>query len=150
MTISPFDPKSVLLAKHAQHVVVIHFPIALFLAGVLFDFVALGRKNEAFSAAAYFNFTCAAIASVFAIGTGVLAWQWALEGQKLKGILLMHMTLGWLSTLLMWTVWLMHRKIRRNPEAAMPRLRLAVESVAAMVVVAAAHLGGFLSGVNGG
>jgi hypothetical protein len=31
--LSPFDPKTVLLAKHAQHVVLIHFPIALFLVG---------------------------------------------------------------------------------------------------------------------
>jgi uncharacterized membrane protein len=150
MTINPFDFKSVLLAKHAQHVVVIHFPIALFLAGVLFDFVALRKKNAAFSAAAYFNFTCAAIASVLAIATGVLAWRWALEGQQLKGILLMHMAFGWLSTLLIWTVWVMHRKLRRDPEAAMPGLRVAVESFAVIVVVTAAHLGGFLSGVNGG
>lgn len=150
MAINPFDLKSALLAKHAQHVVVIHFPIALFLAGVLFDFVALRKKNPAFSAAAYFNFTCAAIASVFAVATGVVAWRWALEGEKLKGILLMHLSLGWLSTLLIWATWLMHRKMRRNPEAAMPRLRLAMEMVTAVVVAATAHLGGFLSGVNGG
>ena len=37
---NPFDPKAVLLAKHAQHVVLIHFPIALFLTGVAFDFAA--------------------------------------------------------------------------------------------------------------
>src|SRR5947209_4088446 len=28
---NPFDLKTVLLAKHAQHVVLIHFPIALFI-----------------------------------------------------------------------------------------------------------------------
>jgi hypothetical protein len=27
---NPFDPKTVFLAKHAQHVVLIQFPIALF------------------------------------------------------------------------------------------------------------------------
>jgi uncharacterized membrane protein len=35
-----FDIKSALLAKHAQHVVLVHFPIALFLTGVAFDFAA--------------------------------------------------------------------------------------------------------------
>ena len=30
----PFDIKAALLARHAQHVVLIHFPIALFIAGV--------------------------------------------------------------------------------------------------------------------
>ena len=37
MHVSPFDWRSVLLARHAQHVVLIHFPIALFITGVLFD-----------------------------------------------------------------------------------------------------------------
>jgi hypothetical protein len=32
---NPFDLKSVLLARHAQYVVLIHFPIALFLVSVL-------------------------------------------------------------------------------------------------------------------
>ena len=30
MSVNPFDIKQALLAKHAQHVVLIHFPIALF------------------------------------------------------------------------------------------------------------------------
>ena len=34
---NPWDIRAALLAKHAQHVVLIHFPIALFLAGVAFD-----------------------------------------------------------------------------------------------------------------
>ena len=33
MSVNPFDLKTVLLAKHAQHVVLIHFPIALFTGG---------------------------------------------------------------------------------------------------------------------
>lgn len=40
MTVNPYDIKSVLLAKHAQHVVLIHFPIALFPAAVAFDYLA--------------------------------------------------------------------------------------------------------------
>jgi uncharacterized membrane protein len=41
MSENPFDVKTVLLAKHAQHVVLIHFPIALFTAAVAFHFLAL-------------------------------------------------------------------------------------------------------------
>jgi hypothetical protein len=32
MRVNPFDLRTVVLAKHAQHVVLIHFPIALFIA----------------------------------------------------------------------------------------------------------------------
>jgi hypothetical protein len=40
----PFDLKTVLLAKHSQHVVLIHFPIALFMVAVLFDLLGQWRK----------------------------------------------------------------------------------------------------------
>ena len=42
--INRFDPKTALFAKHAQHVVLIHFPIALYLTGVAFDVVAEWTK----------------------------------------------------------------------------------------------------------
>ena len=57
----PFDLKSVVLAKHAQHVVLIHFPIALFLTSVMFDFIAHWTKNRALAAVAYYNLMVAAI-----------------------------------------------------------------------------------------
>ena len=34
---NPFDIQSALLARHAQHVVLVHFPIGLFITGVVFD-----------------------------------------------------------------------------------------------------------------
>ena len=43
--VNPFDPKTVLLAKHAQHVVLVHFPIAFFLTAVGFDFAAHWTKK---------------------------------------------------------------------------------------------------------
>jgi hypothetical protein len=37
-----------------------------------------------------FNLLPAAVFAVPVVATGLAAWQWALEGQKLKGILLMQ------------------------------------------------------------
>lgn len=150
MTINPFDLKTVLLAKHAQHVVVIHFPIALFLAGVLFDFVGLRKKNSALASAAYFNFSLAALSTVPAIATGLLAWQWALEGEKVKGILRMHLVSAWLSSLLIAAVWLIHYLSRRSPDSSLPRYRYLLETAGVLLVALTGHLGGFLSGVNSG
>jgi uncharacterized membrane protein len=45
--LKPFDLKSVFLAKHALHVVLIHFPIALFISAVAFDFIANWTKRRA-------------------------------------------------------------------------------------------------------
>jgi len=62
--LNPFDLRAALLAKHAQHVVLIHFPIALFIAGVIFDFLAQGAKRRALAAVAYYNLLGAAISAV--------------------------------------------------------------------------------------
>ena len=143
----PFDIKTVLFAKHAQHVVLIHFPIALFIMGVLFDFLGQWTKRRQLAAAAYCNLFAAALATIPVLITGILAWQWELEGQRLKGILLMHLVLGCVSSLLIWVVWLVHMKSERRGNA-LPRYRLPIEAAAVAMVALTGHLGGFLSGVN--
>lgn len=149
MSVNPFDIKTVLLAKHAQHVVLIHFPIALFIAAVAFDYLAQWSKNPTLAAAAYFNLLVAAVFTVPVVATGIAAWQWALEGEKLKGILLMHLVLGCTSSVLIWLVFWIHLRARRHPEKRLPKYRLPIEALAVLLVATTAHLGGFLSGVNG-
>jgi uncharacterized membrane protein len=146
--VNPFDLKTVVLAKHAQHVVLIHFPIALFVTAVTFDLIAQWTKRIGLLEVAYFNVLVAAIATVPVVITGVLAWQFQLEGQKLKGILLMHLVLASVSTVLIWLVWGIHFRARRRNEG-LPSYRLAIEVLGVAVIALTGHLGGFLSGVNG-
>jgi hypothetical protein len=40
------------------------------------------------------NLLLAAISTVPVIATGILAWQFTLGGQKLRGVLLLHLVLG--------------------------------------------------------
>jgi len=146
--INPFDPKTVLLAKHAQHVVLIHFPIALFIAAVAFDLIAHWTKRQALGDAAYYNLLGAAISTLPVLATGILAWQFQLEGQKLKGILLLHLALACASSVMIWLVWWVHFRARRRAEA-LPNYRLALELMGVGLIAVTGHLGGFLSGVNG-
>jgi len=144
---NPFDFRTVIFAKHAQHVVLIHFPIALFITAVVFDLIAYWSKRRSFADAAYYNLLGAALATIPAIGTGIIAWQLQLEGQRLKGNLLLHLVLGSLSGALICLVWWLHfRPRKRNDEP--PAYRFAIEAVTLLMVMATAHLGGFLSGVN--
>lgn len=145
----PFDLKSTLLAKHAQHVVLIHFPIALFLTSVMFDFVAQWTRNRTLAAVAYYNLLIAAIFCLPVMATGLMAWRWQLEGQRLKGVLLEHLVLGAVSCSLIWLIWWLQFRYRRRPSEGMPLYRLPIEMLAAVLVALTAHLGGFLSGVNG-
>jgi len=146
--VNPFDLKSALLAKHAQHVALIHFPIALCVAAVAFDLLAVWRHSRGLATAVYYNLTAAAISTVPAAASGLLAWQWQLEGKRLKGILLLHLLSGLVSTALIWLVWWLHFRAHRKPAGALSAFRLPVELLAAVVVALTGHIGGFLSGVN--
>jgi uncharacterized membrane protein len=145
--LNPFDPKTALLAKHAQHVVLIHFPIALFIAGVAFDLTAQWTKRRNLIEVAYYNLLVAAVSTLPVLATGVLAWQFQLEGQKLKGILLMHLIFASVSTVLIWVVWLIHFRCRRRG-GVLPNYRMMIEVFAVLAISLTGHLGGFLSGVN--
>lgn len=140
--------KSALLARHAQHVVLIHFPIALFLVGVAFDFAARWTKRQALATVAFYNIVIAAVFVIPVVITGLLAWRWQLEGQRLHGLLLLHLIFGCSSGgLIIASAWLQIRA-RRDESASGFGYRFPVELVAALVVAMTAHLGGFISGVN--
>jgi len=144
---NPFDLRTLVFAKHAQHVVLVHFPIALVLTAVAFDVVADWSKRRSLADAAYYNLLAAAISTLPVIATGMLARQLLLQGQKLKGALLLHLILGSVSGGLIWLTWWVHFRARRKKEG-LPSYRFAVEFLAGAVIMVTGHLGGFLSGVN--
>jgi uncharacterized membrane protein len=145
--LNPFDLRTALLAKHAQHVVLIHFPIALFIAGVAFDVAAQWTKRRSLAEAAYYNLLVAAVSTLPVLATGIVAWQFQLEGQKLKGVLLLHLVLACVSSVMVWLVWWVHFRARRRGEA-LPTYRVPIEFLAVAIISLTGHLGGFLSGVN--
>lgn len=147
-SVHPFDWRTVLMAKHAQHVVLIHFPIALFLSGVLFDLLSRGKRTSHLAVAAYLNISVAAVTVFPVVGTGLLAWQFVLEGKKLKGLLLWHLMAASLAAVLVIASWLVHWRTRRAEPTLLPAYRIPVELLGVAALAVTAHLGGFLSGVN--
>jgi len=143
----PFDIRAAIFAKHAQHVVLIHFPIALFIVGVIFDYAGQLSGKAALVSAAYYNLLVAALSAIPAVATGFLAWQWQFDGRRRHGILLLHLVLGTASAILLWLVWWLHSRARRRGPS-LPSYRLPLEALAVMVVALTGHLGGILSGVN--
>lgn len=143
---NPFDLRTVLLARHAQHVVLIHFPVALFLVAVAFDLAAQWNGNRTWADAAYLNFVIAAISLPFVIVTGLLAWRFQFAGQKIEGLLLLHLGLASVASLLMVITCWLYAPSRRT--RLLQRSRFAMEGAAVAALILAAHLGGFLSGVN--
>ncbi len=68
---NPFDLKSALLARHAQHVALVHFLIALIVVAVLFDLLSLRKQNIQLLRAAYYTVIVAAISAVPTVATGL-------------------------------------------------------------------------------
>jgi uncharacterized membrane protein len=145
---NPFDLKGALLARHAQHVVLIHFPIGLFITSVAFDVVARWKRDSTLAAAAYYNLLAAALSALPAVATGLLAWQLQLDGARLRGNLRLHLIFALLSTGAIWLMWWREFRIRSKQRSGKPAVRLVVELAIVVLVALTGHIGGFLSGVN--
>ena len=147
ISVNPFDLKAALLAGHAQHPVIIHFPIGLFIASVVFDLLAVWRKKPILAAVAYYNLLGAALTLPLAIATGLGAWQWQLEGATLKGNLRLHMICAVTSTLLIFFLCWMRSRLRvKNISPGVSYV--AVTLFALMAITLTGHLGGIVSGVE--
>jgi uncharacterized membrane protein len=139
--------KAALLAGHAQHPVIVHFPIALFIASAAFEVLAIWRHRPAFAMVAYFNLLLAALSLPFTIATGVGAWQWQLEGARLKGNLQLHLLCAVATSVLIlaltWNRWRLWQKNERPSFFYFVGMSLAL-----MMIALTGHLGGILSGVE--
>jgi uncharacterized membrane protein len=145
--VNPFDLKAAILAPHAQHPVIVHFPIALFISSAVFEILAAWRKQPAFASVAYFNLLGAAISIPFTIATGLAAWQWQLEGAKLKGNLLIHLAFAIATAaIILLLSWIRYR-LRMNGQS--PRTAyFALMALGLVMITVTGHLGGILSGVE--
>ena len=147
ISVNPFDLKAALLAGHAQHPVIIHFPIGLFIASVVFDLLAVWRKQPMLAAVAYYNLLGAALTIPIAIATGLGAWQWQLEGATIKGNLRLHMICAVTSALLIFLLSWMRSRLRIKG-SSLSIGYWALTLVALVVITLTGHLGGILSGVE--
>jgi uncharacterized membrane protein len=145
--VNAFDVKAALLARHAQHPVIVHFPIALFIASAVFEVLAIWRKQPVFAAVAYFNLLGAALSLPFTIATGLGAWQLQLEGASLKGNLLLHLVCALTTAaLILGLCWRRSRLRLKDERPGVPYF--IVMTLALMMITLTGHLGGILSGVE--
>jgi len=145
--VNAFDLKAAILARHAQHPVLVHFPIALFIGSAIFEILAIWRKQPIFASVAYYNLLGAAISIPFTIATGLAAWRLQVEGATLKGNLRLH--LGFAVTTAAIILILSWKRFRLRINNESPRVSYFALMVVGLVVITfTGHLGGILSGVE--
>lgn len=142
-----FSLQATLLARHAQHPVVVHFPIALFMVSLLFDLLGIWKVNRSLTAAASHNLLVAAVSAAGAVVTGLLAWRFAYGGVALKGNLLLHLVLGLCTTLLLWILWWVRRKDRARGLETPGRVYMGLSLIAVGLISLTGHIGGALAGL---
>src|SRR5262249_30127746 len=144
---NPFDLKAALLAGHAQHPVIVHFPIALFIASAVFETLAIWRKQPVLASVAYFNLLGAALSLPFTIATGLGAWQWQLEGATLTENLRLHLIFA--ITTAAFTLAAYVRRARLRSKGEQPGAAyFALMTLGLLTITLTGHLGGILSGVE--
>jgi len=143
----PFGLRAWLVAPHAQHPVIVHFPIALFIMSAVFEALAIWRKQPLFASVAYYNLLAAAISVPFTIATGLAAWQWQLEGATLKGNLRLHLVFALTTaTIILALYWKRSRFRSRDQQPGVAYFALMLLGL--LTITLTGHLGGILSGVE--
>ncbi len=91
------------------HPFIVHFTIALFSASVLFDFIALLRRNEKLHFVGWWNLLLAGISVVFAVGSGLWTKSQVVIPASAETTLDTHQTIalvvaGFILGLLFWRI----------------------------------------------
>jgi uncharacterized membrane protein len=127
----------------------VHFPIALLLAAVLLDFVAVFTRREALAACAGVVLVLAALGAVGAVTTGLIAddvVEQAVDGSPAEKVVDLHETAALITTglVLVLAVWRLALKFAQ-PAGGRRWLYLGVLLAAAIMVAATGALGGRLT-----
>src|SRR5207249_4572836 len=108
------------------------------------------RRNPTMVKAAYYNLVAAALTAPVAIATGLTAWQWQLEGAKLKGNLLLHLIFALSASGMIWLLCACRVRQRKFPQPTVGIVYIFLALATVLLIAIAGHLGGIVSGVESG
>ena len=133
------------IPKNGFHPAIVHFPIALFLAGIALDLAGYIKKSKTLLYAGWYNLVLAAISAVCAILTGILALMYShapIGGGNGLSLIGQHMLLAIVAAFLMWIM--VSLRVHRHEEMGTGSRTLYFLLAAACILLIsyAGHLGG--------
>jgi uncharacterized membrane protein len=120
------------------------FPDRVVHHGVGLDLLSRGKRDSQLASAAYLNLSIAAATVIPTALAGLIAWHFALDGMRIKGLLLFHIVAAWLAVVLVIFSWWLHWRARKSRPEILPRVRIPFELFAVAVLGLTAHWGAFL------
>lgn len=137
----PKAPESV-IPKNAFHPAIVHFPIALFIAGLILDALGMFKNDKTLLLAGWYNLIFAALSAFGGIGSGVMAMVF--KGYPIAGKVQTHLILAVISTLLMWGMVAMRVHRHEKMEVGHRVLYYLLAATAFFLISWAGHVGGDL------
>jgi uncharacterized membrane protein len=129
---------------HPIHPIIVHFPMALLIASVVFDLLALRWLTKSFREASLYTLIGGLLGAVLAIVTGSLAEDLVVKGGAPKAVIERHETLAYASSALFAALLAMKILIRSGRLRELPALSLAVGLVGLGLLSVAGYVGGSL------
>ena len=138
---APAPKQNPLLPKNAFHPAIVHFPIALFIAGLFLDFLGMWKKHKTMLLAGYYNLVLGAISTLVSIISGVTAML-RMHLPFGSGVIFQHLLLACIGTVIMWLM--LALRFNRHDKMSTPlRVTYYVLAVIGVILIAySAHLGG--------
>ncbi|HET6385133.1 MAG TPA: DUF2231 domain-containing protein [Armatimonadota bacterium] len=139
-TTAPPSTSNPLLPDNMWHPAIVHFPIALFIAGMFLDILGYIKKNSTLLLAGWYNLLLAAISAVFAVVTGGAAMMRL--GLPFKGLIAEHLSMAVIASFLMWMMVSLRVHRHQDMSGGARALYYLLALITVCLLGYAAHLGG--------
>lgn len=129
---------------HPIHPMVVHFPIALLITSVAFDFLATRWRHKSFQDVGFYTLIAGLLGALAAVGTGAMAEE-AVEGKGIpESVLEIHEALGYATLLFFIGLLALRLLMRWKLITERPALYLAMGVVGIVILSVAGYFGGSL------
>lgn len=126
--------------KNGFHPAIVHFPIALFVGGLLLDFLGMLKKDKTLLQGGWYCILMAAVTAVGGIMSGVLAMS--LQKLPYRGLIFEHLAMASASSLIIWIMVAMRIHRHEKMNVAMRVVYYVLATSALLLISWAGHLGG--------
>lgn len=129
---------------HPIHPMVVHFPIALLITSVAFDFLAMRWRHKSFQDAGFYTLIAGLLGAAVAVLTGAMAEEVAEDKGIPESVLEIHEALGYATLLFFIGLLALRLLMRWKLIKEIPALYLAMGVAGIMILSAAGYFGGSL------